>query len=393
MLSQLVWILAVLPLAIWIYLVFARGKFWQLKSFDDDLNSPGILFGWPSVVAIIPARNEARTIGPMIASLAGQDYPGKLSVIVVDDHSSDDTADRAIEAAKSAGSSDRVAVHSAAELPTGWTGKVWALNEGVRTAKEVLAQASLPEFFWFTDADIVHAPDTLRRLVFRAQNETLGLASLMVLLQVKTFPERLLIPPFLYFFLMLYPPQWIADPRNRTAGAAGGCVLLRRSALEAIGGLASIQSEVIDDCALARAVKNTGARICMRLTRSSVSLRPYGTLEEIRDVIARTAFTQLLYSSLLLVGTLAGMLITYISPIALLFTHSPFIRLLGFTTWLLMMISFLPTVRFYRLSPLWALLLPLAALFYSYATWLSAARYWMGHGGQWKGRAQAPKAI
>jgi hopene-associated glycosyltransferase HpnB len=213
----------------------------------------------------------------------------------------------------------------------------------------------------------------------------------MVLLQAKTFPERLLIPPFLYFFLMLYPPRWTAHPRKRTAGAAGGCVLLRREALETIGGLASIRGEVIDDCALARAVKSSGRQIWMGLTRSSVSLRSYGSFSEIRDMIARTAFTQLRYSTFLLIGTLAGMFLTYIAPIALLLSHDPITRFLGLSTWLLMAISFVPTVRFYKLSPLWAALLPLAALFYSCATWLSAARYWLGRGGQWKGRAQAPQ--
>jgi hopene-associated glycosyltransferase HpnB len=308
----------------------------------------------------------------------------------VDDHSSDNTANLALQAAESSGAKNRVAVHSAADLPPGWTGKLWALNEGVSTAQSASSTTGAPEFFWFTDADIVHSPDTLRRLVFRAEKDSLGLASLMVLLQAKTFPERLLIPPFLYFFLMLYPPRWISNPRNRTAGAAGGCILLRREALITMGGIAAIRVEVIDDCALARAIKKTGAKIWMGLTRSSVSLRSYGHFHEIRDMIARTAFTQLRYSALILLGTLAGMLLTYVAPLALLFVNNPTARILSLSTWLLMTISFLPTVRFYRLSPLWAPLLPVAALFYSYATWLSAARYWLGRGGQWKGRAQAP---
>jgi hopene-associated glycosyltransferase HpnB len=213
----------------------------------------------------------------------------------------------------------------------------------------------------------------------------------MVLLQAKTLPERALIPAFLYFFLMLYPPQWIADEDLSTAGAAGGCVLLRREALDRMGGLASIRGEVIDDCALARAVKESGGRVWMGLTRESASLRAYGTFGEIRDLIARTAFTQLRYSTLFLAGTLAGMFLTYLAPVMLLFVHDSTARLLGLLAWLLMTLSFLPTVRFYRLSPAWAPLLPLTALFYSYATWLSAVRYWTGKGGLWKGRAQAPK--
>jgi hopene-associated glycosyltransferase HpnB len=213
----------------------------------------------------------------------------------------------------------------------------------------------------------------------------------MVLLRAATLPERALIPAFLFFFLKLYPPSWIADPSHRTAGAAGGCVLLRRSALERIGGLAAIRSEVIDDCALARAIKRSGGRIWMGLTRASVSLRAYSTLAEIRDLIVRTAFTQLRYSTLLLLGTLIGMFLTYIAPIALLFAHNPTARSIAIATWLLMSLTFLPAVRFYRLSPLWAPLLPFVTLFYAYATWLSAARYWLNRGAQWKGRAQAPR--
>jgi hopene-associated glycosyltransferase HpnB len=383
--NQLIDFLALLPLIIWLYLVFARGWFWRLS--EDTLEAAALnLNHWPCVVAIVPARNEAPTIAQTISSLAKQDYPGEFSIVVVDDHSSDNTAPLALQATKDSGESRKITIHHASDLPPGWTGKLWAQNEGIS-----VAAVSTPEFFWFTDADIVHSPDTLRRLVSRAEKESLGLYSLMVLLQAKTFPERLLIPPFLYFFLMLYPPRWIALKHSRTAGAAGGCILLRGKALDAVGGLAAIRSEVIDDCALANTVKRSGQQIEMSLTRSSISLRSYGTFREIRDMIARTAFTQLRYSSLILLGTLAGMFLTYIAPIALFFVPNSTVRLLGLVTWLLMSCSFFLTVRFYRLSPLWAPLLPLAALFYSYASWLSAFHYWRGQGGQWKGRSQAPK--
>jgi len=275
------------------------------------------------------------------------------------------------------------------------------LNEGVSrsgptqagtlTASELHSAAEVPDFYWFTDADVTHAPDALRRLVGRAVRDRLDLASLMVLLQAKTLPERALIPAILYFFLMLYPPKWIGDEELGTAGAAGGCILLRREALTRIGDLAAIRGEVIDDCALAKAVKLSGGRVWMGLTRKSTSLRAYGTFGEIQDLIARTAFTQLRYSVPILMGTLAGMLLTYIAPVLLLFAHDSTARVLGFAAWLLMALSFLPTVRFYRLSPVWAPLMPLTAVFYTYATWLSAIRYWMGKGGLWKGRAQAPK--
>jgi hopene-associated glycosyltransferase HpnB len=360
--------------------------FWRLRPFDDDVIEHAAPPRWPRVVAIIPARNEAATIGETTNALLRQDYPGEFSFIVVDDHSEDETPRIAQQFAKQHDAQSRVQILLASPLPPGWTGKLWALDEAVR---HVGPQA--PEFYWFTDADVVHAPDTLRRLVARTEQDRLALVSLMVLLQAKTLPERALIPAFLFFFLKLYPPRWIADPNARTAGAAGGCVLLRRSALEKIGGLAAIRSEVIDDCSLARAVKHAAGPIWMGVTRASHSLRAYVTFAEIRDLIARTAFTQLRYSALLLAGTLAGLLLTYIAPVALVFTHPVTARILALAAWLLMSLTFLPTVRFYRLSPLWAPLLPLAALFYAYATWLSAVRYWFNRGAQWKGRAQAPR--
>ena len=375
--------LSAIPLAIWVYLLVARGYFWRLT--EDNLG-PKRLEDWPRVVAIVPARNEALTISQAISSLAKQNYPGEFSIIVVDDHSEDGTAALAHQAANEFGASQRVKIHVASPLAPGWTGKLWALNEGTQSAANYSA-----EFFWFTDADIEHAPDTLRRLVSRAEKESLDLVSLMVLLQAKTLPERLLIPPFLYFFLMLYPPRWIADPNASTAGAAGGCILLRRNVLAPIGGMASIRGEVIDDCALARAVKRRGGNIWMGLTRASVSLRSYGTFAEIRDLIARTAFTQLHYSFLLLIVTLIGLFATYLLPWIAFFTLDDPGWLLASTAISIMTATYGATVRFYGLPWLWALTLPFAAVFYGYATFLSALRYWLGRGGQWKGRAQAPR--
>ncbi|HXL21105.1 MAG TPA: glycosyltransferase [Candidatus Dormibacteraeota bacterium] len=380
-------LLGAIVLLIWLYLVFGRGQFWWLRDFDDDIAPHDELRTWPHVVAIVPARNEAETVARTVESLARQNYAGEFSVIVVDDHSEDETAAVAMRAASESGAADRVRVHRAAELPDGWTGKLWALNEGVSRAAETDAA-----FYWFTDADVSHAPDTLRRLVSRAEKSKLNLTSLMVLLRAESDAEKLLMPAFLYFFLKLYPPRWIANAKARTAGAAGGCVLLRREALERIGGLAVIRGEVIDDCALARAVKRSGGKIWMGVTRASVSLRSYGNFPEIRDMIARTAFTQLRYSVWLLLGTLLGMLLTYVAPVALVFSPSMFATICAAIAWLLMTCSFIPTLWHFRRSRYWAPLLPLVALFYSYATWLSAVRYWRGHGGQWKGRSQAPHA-
>jgi hopene-associated glycosyltransferase HpnB len=376
--------LSFLSLIIWLALVLAWGNFWRIwesAADHDTLTEPQ---EWPRVVAIVPARNEADSIAQVVSALAQQDYAGNFSVVVVDDHSEDATAEVARKSVQDSGAACKVQILPAPDLAPGWTGKLWALNAGV-------ASSSAPDFLWFTDADVVHAPDTLRRLVCRAQGDNLDLTSLMVLLESRTLAERLLIPAFLYFFLMLYPPNWIANSRAKTAGAAGGCVLLRREALERIGGLAAIRHEVIDDCALARAVKHSGGKIWMGLTRASRSLRSYDGFTEIRDMIARTAFTQLNYSALQLFGTLLGLTITFLLPVALTLAPSASIWFPALLAWCLMTASFLPTVTFYRLSPLWSLLLPIAAVFYTYATFLSAIRYWRGQGARWKGRSQAPQ--
>jgi hopene-associated glycosyltransferase HpnB len=384
-------IFGILALGIWLHLFFGRGWFWLVRKIDADRVAFEPFQGWPSVVAIVPARNEAETIGRVVTGLVQQNYSGGFSIIVVDDHSEDATGDIASRIARETSTEGRVRIVRASDLPQGWTGKLWALNEGVTCPTATGASEDLPTYYWFTDADVRHGPDTLLRLVARAERDGLDLASLMVLLQAATFPERALIPAFLYFFLMLYPTRWIADDDLATAGAAGGCILLKREALARIGGFAAIRGAVIDDCALAKAVKAGGGKVWMGLTRKSESLRAYKSFGEIRDLIARTAFTQLRYSALILAGTLAGMFLTYLAPVLLLFSQDATARILGLTAWLLMSVSFLPTVRFYQLSPLWAPLLPLTALFYTFATWLSAIRYWMGKGGSWKGRAQAPK--
>ena len=370
---------------IWVALFFAWGNFWQIWEFDSDRARFPAPPEWPRVTAVVPARNEAASIEAVVHALTAQDYAGEFSVLVVDDHSSDRTAELAYRAAIAPEAASRVRVISAPELIGGWTGKLWALHAGVNQS----AAAAAAGLYWFTDADVVHAPDTLRRLVSRAQADSLDLTSLMVLLRAETFAERLVIPTFLYFFLMLYPPKWIADRNSRTAGAAGGCILLRQAALKRVGGLAAIRDEVIDDCALARAVKRSGGTIWMGLTRASQSLRSYEHFSHIRDMIARTAFTQLRYSSILLAGTLVAMILTFVLPLALTFSANIRVWPFALAAWCLMTASFLPTVTFYRLRAIWAPLLPLAALFYTYATCLSAARCWLGRGGQWKGRSQA----
>jgi hopene-associated glycosyltransferase HpnB len=377
--------IAAVSLLIWVGLFLFNGHFWQIWISDADGDAVVAPAMWPSVVAVVPARNEAASIAQTVSALAAQDYPGNFSIFVVDDHSVDGTGELARKAATESGAQQKIHVLSAQQLVPGWTGKLWALQSGIEAT-----QSRSPDFFWFTDADIVHSPETLRHLISRAERDQFDLTSLMVLLQAHSFGEKLIIPPFLYFFLMLYPPRWIANAKSRTAGAAGGCMLLRGSALARIGGLAAIRSEVIDDCSLASVVKKTGGRIWMGLTRKSVSLRRYSGFGDLRDMIARTAFTQLNYSALRLFGTLIGLMVTFVAPVALALSTNPKVWVPALLAWCLMSASFLPTVVFYRLSPIWSPFLPVTALFYSYATFLSAVRYWLGRGGQWKGRAQAP---
>jgi hopene-associated glycosyltransferase HpnB len=372
--------LAALSLAIWLYLLLGRGFFW-LARLPAPAPAPA---RWPSAVAVVPARNEAAVVGEAVASLLAQDYPGRFSVVLVDDHSDDGTAAVAREAAARLGKGERLTVLGARPLPPGWTGKLWALAEGVRQIEE---SGDPPELFLFTDADIAHHRDNLAELAARLESERRDLVSLMVMLRCQSWAERFLIPAFVFFFAMLYPFAWSNDPRRRTAAAAGGCVLLRRSAYRRIGGFAAIKDALIDDCALARAVKTSGGAIWLGLTRKTRSLRPYPGIGDIWRMIARTAYTQLGYSPLLLTGTVLGLALTYLVPPALSFMGGAAAWLAG-AAWAAMSLAYLPMVRFYGRSPVWALLLPAVALVYLAATIDSARRHWQGAGGEWKGRVQ-----
>jgi hopene-associated glycosyltransferase HpnB len=260
---------------------------------------------------------------------------------------------------------------------------MWAVAQGVAEAEKLN-----PDFLLLTDADIAHAPDNLGELIGVAQSGSYDLVSYMVKLNCQTAAEKLLIPAFVFFFFQLYPPTAIRDSRSRVAGAAGGCMLVRTAALQIAGGIAQIRSEVIDDCALARSIKSSGGRVWLGLTPSTRSLRQYATFAEIERMIARTAFNQLKHSWLLLAGTCIGLALTYLLPLALVFSGRLIPALLGGITWLLMSITYLPMTRFYGRNVLWSITLPLAALFYMAATLHSASQYASGRGGQWKGRAQ-----
>ncbi len=370
-------IVGAVSLAIWIVLLAARGGFWRFSNVLDADPAPDDA-GAPSVAVVIPARDEAEVIGRAVESLLSSHYAGALHVFVVDDHSSDGTA----EIAKQAGG-DRVTVVPARPLPSGWTGKLWALSQGVDAAA-----GSAPGFLLLTDADIVHAPGNIAKLVARARTHHLDIASVMVRLRCRTLAERFTVPAFVFFFFKLYPPKWIATPGSEVAGAAGGCILIRPEALARIGGIAAIRGELIDDCALAQRVKSSGGRIWLGLSRGTTSIRPYANFAAVREMIARTAFTQLQHSALLLLGTVLGMALIYLAPPLLLFAPDNTARALGLAAWLLLSAAYIPALRFYRQPIFLAPLLPLTAAFYSFATVESAVRYWRGAGGLWKGRVQ-----
>lgn len=372
--------LSLLSLAVWLGLLFARAGFWRVRK-PHAAPEPA---QWPEVVAIIPARNEAEVIGRAVAGVLGQRYAGRLALVVVDDHSHDGTAGIARTAAASTFRPQALTVIGARELPSGWSGKVWAQSEGLAQADLIAPQAG---YVWLTDADIWHGPGVLATLVARAEDERRDLVSLMVRLRCESAWERLIVPAFVFFFAKLYPFARVRDARSRVAAAAGGCMLASRAALAHIGGFAAIRGELIDDCSLAARIKPGGA-IRLDLADDSVSLRPYDDWRSLWDMIARSAYTQLRYSPLLLAGAVAGMVITYLLP--------PVLALAGgwrlwpaWLAWGAMVLAYLPMLREYR-QPAWlAPLLPVTALFYLGATIDSARRYWLRRGGQWKGRAQA----
>jgi hopene-associated glycosyltransferase HpnB len=377
-------IAGILCLLIWLYLLFVHGGFWRVSR---RLPPTAKEISQRRVAVVIPARDEAAAVGRCVASLLRQVGPHHIRVFLVDDGSSDGTADIARRAAEQASAGAALTVIQGQSLPSGWTGKLWAVRQGIERAREFS-----PQFLLLTDADILHAPDSVATLVSIAESGPYDLASFMVNLHCASLAERFLIPAFVFFFFKLYPPEWIADPRRKTAGAAGGSILLRREMLERAGGVAAIRSEIIDDCALARLVKDHGGRIWLGLTKGTSSLRPYGTFGEIGRMISRTAFNQLNHSILLLLGSLAGMIVIYLLPVLLFLSGPPIPMTLGAATCLLMALAYLPLIRFYRLNPLWSLSLPLISIFYMGATLHSASRYWSGRGGEWKGRMQDREA-
>ncbi|MEH2384773.1 MAG: glycosyltransferase [Nostoc sp.] len=407
--------LMLLSLTIWLGLLCFRGQFWrtdqQLEVTETQLKS------LPVVCAVVPARNEADLISTSLRSLLLQDYPGSFNVFLVDDRSTDRTANFAEGVAHAVGKPQQLHIITGETLPPGWSGKLWAVEQGINSAS-----LFAPDYYLLTDADIEHDPGNLRRLVAKAVQEDLDMVSVMVRLRCESFWEKLLIPAFVFFFQKLYPFRWVNNPNNPTAAAAGGSILIACEALERIGGIQVIRQALIDDCALAQAVKTSGGqggqrgqgriiqqvsplslpsplsppsssssgRIWLGLSTLTCSLRPYDSLATIWDMVARSAYTELNYSPLLLLGTLVGMPLIYLVPpmgviLGLVWSNWA-IALTGLFGWLLMAFAYYPTIRFYKCSLWLAFSLPAIAFLYTLMTLDSALRHWQGRGGAWKGR-------
>ena len=378
--------LAATCLALWIGLVTLRGGFWRVAPrLDPAPGCPRPTSPAPPVAVVIPARNEADVLPETLTTVVAQDYPGTFHVTLVDDQSDDGTSAVAQAAAAEVGRPDRLTVLRGGPLPPGWAGKVWALAQGTQRGDLVDS-----EYVWFTDADIAHAPGVLRALVEKAESEGWDLVSVMARLRVDSRWDRLLIPAFVYFFAKLYPFRFVADPRRRTAGAAGGCILVRRKILDDAGGIESIRSALIDDCALGRLIKRHGGRTWLGFSGSVHSVRQYGSLRSVWDMVARSAYDQLHYSPVILLGTVLGMALLYLVPplatIGGIVAGAVPLAVLGAAAWGLMTVSFLPILR-HHIADRWpAVLLPVAAMLYTATTVSSAWRHRTGRNGSWKGR-------
>ncbi|MDP6708527.1 MAG: glycosyltransferase [Alphaproteobacteria bacterium] len=379
---------AALPLLVWLHLLLFRGGFWRAdQRLDGTLEVPA---KWPEVVVVVPARDEAANVGEAVRSLLAQDYGGAFTVILVDDQSSDGTAETALAAAATTAAGERLRVVRTADLPGGWAGKVWAMAAGVDEAGRLAPKA---RYVLFTDADIRHPPDGLARLVAKAEREHLDLVSLMVLLAHRGMWQRLLVPAFVFFFQKLYPFAWVNDSNRPTAAAAGGIMLVRREALSRAGGLAAIRDALIDDCTLAHAIADKGGRLWLGLAEAARSLRVYDDIAGVWRMVARSAYTQLRYSPWLLAGTVIAMVVIYLLAPAIVFAypwhgHSYALQI-ALLSWVLMAIAFGPTLKLYR-QPFWiAFLLPVAGLLYTLMTLDSARLHALGRGGAWKGRVRS----
>jgi hopene-associated glycosyltransferase HpnB len=401
-------ILALLALLGWCYLLGGHGWFWMTDQRLPKVSTASRQ--WPPVTAIVPARDEAAMLPRTLPSLLGQDYPGELTVVLVDDQSGDGTAGVARSVAVGVRDARELVVVEGSEPPPGWAGKVWAMAQGAQVAAArsagghavgpPRAAASQPAYLLFTDADIAHAPGSVTALVRAAEGERLDLVSQMALLRARTPWERRIVPAFVYFFAMLYPFSRVNRPGGRTAAAAGGCMLVRAQTLADAGGLERIRGARIDDVALGKLLgRRPGGRIWLGFGERVASRRDYPELADLWEMIARSAYTQLRYSPWLLIATVAGLLLLFlVPPVAALGglfalaagagieSGHALVTLMGLGAWAAMSATWVPILRLYRLSPWRAPTLPLVGLLYAAMTVDSARRYRAGLGGLWKGR-------
>ena len=363
-----------LSVVIWVWLLVGHGAFWR--------SGPVLGAAFPTrplkVTVVIPARDEAEHIADTLRSLLSQQFNGELKIVMVDDNSSDGTGALARELAVT---DRRLSVLDGELLKTGWTGKMWAVSQGLRQTETMEA-----DYVLFTDADIVHGPGHLASLVSRAERDQLSLVSEMVRLRCESFAERATLPAFVFFFQLLYPFRWVCDPGRTTAAAAGGTMLVAQEALRRVDGVNRISRALIDDVALAREIKREGHRIWLGHGEQVISERRYAGFSDVWKMIARTAYVQLGYSPWVLIGTCVGMLLVYVEPVLASLFATGALRWAGAVCWTGMAIAFQPTLWRYRRSPAWGLLLPVIGLFYLMATVSSAVRFYQGRGGQWKNR-------
>ena len=360
--------------AIWLGLALFWHRFWRV---DQRLTlAPSPLADYPRVTAIVPARNESQTISPCIESLLGQTYDGDFSIVVTNDASTDDTGDilKTLQPAAQVQKTE-LSVVNGTNLPHGWAGKMWALHQAIEQAEKNPAHSD-SDYYWLTDADIAHRPDVLASLVAHAQTNRLALVSQMVRLRCQTFWEKLLVPAFIFYFTLMYPFRAINDPSSPIAGAAGGSILIRRDALEAIGGIAALKDAVIDDCTLGKLVKQSGRTIWLGFGERSFSLRGYDHLSDFWQMVQRSAYTQLHFSPALLLVALGGIIVSHILPLVLVCW--PALAVMAFIYW--------PTVRHYGLSPLWALSLPFAGVLFAAMTVSSALAHHLDWSNKWRDR-------
>ncbi|MFD3539248.1 glycosyltransferase [Streptomyces sp. NPDC058662] len=403
-------------LAAWLWLTLAQGMFWRTDVRLPPRTAPD---RWPSVAVVVPARDEAAVLPYSLPSLLTQDYPGRVEVVLVDDGSTDGTAELALRLARE-NPGVPLTVTSPGDPAPGWTGKLWALRHGIALARAAhgtaptaadasgttrttdtarlagtanTADATEPEYLLLTDADIAHEPDSLRELVAAATSADLDLVSQMARLRTAGVWERLIVPAFVYFFAQLYPFRWVNRPASRTAAAAGGCVLLRTAAAVRAGVPDCIRQAVIDDVSLARAVQASGGRIWLGLAERVDSVRPYPALADLWRMVARSAYAQLRHQPLLLAATVAGLVLVYLVPpaafLAGLAADRPALAWAGGLAWLLMAGTYLPMLRHYRQPAVLAPLLPLTAFLYLLMTVDSAVQHYRGRGAAWKGRTYA----